>query len=95
MQPTGETLNEPGGLAERLKRLRKVAGLTGVQLAAQLGWPRSKVLKRRRRCDDRDGASFGQSDNRKRPITANVGKRLPCRSAGEWPKGPQARGPSD
>jgi transcriptional regulator with XRE-family HTH domain len=28
-----------------LKRLRKVAGLTGVQLAAQLGWPRSKVPK--------------------------------------------------
>ena len=46
MQPTGETLNEPGGLAERLTRLRKeAAGLTGVQLAAQLGWPRSKVPK--------------------------------------------------
>ena len=46
MQPTGETLNRPGGLAERLKRLRKAAGLTGEQLAAQLGWKsRTRVPK--------------------------------------------------
>lgn len=45
MQPTREWLNQPGGLAERLQRLRKSAGLTGDRLAAQLGWPRSKVPK--------------------------------------------------
>ena len=45
MRPTGEWLNQPGGLAERLQRLRKAAGLTGDRLAAQLGWPRSKVPK--------------------------------------------------
>lgn len=45
MQPTGEWLNQPGGLAERLQRLRKAAGLTGDRLAAMLGWPRSKVPK--------------------------------------------------
>ena len=45
MRPTGEWLNQPGGLAERLVRLRKAAGLTGDRLAAQLGWPRSKVPK--------------------------------------------------
>ena len=45
MRPTGEWLNQPGGLAERLQRLRRVAGLTGDQLAAQLGWPRSKIPK--------------------------------------------------
>ena len=45
MRPTGEWLNQPGGLAERLVRLRKAAGLTGDQLAAELGWPRSKVPK--------------------------------------------------
>lgn len=46
MRPTGELLNRPGGLAERLVRLRKaVPGLTGDRLAAQLGWPRSKVPK--------------------------------------------------
>lgn len=46
MQPTGDTLNQPGGLAERLKRLRKDAGLTGAQLAGQLGWKsRSRVPK--------------------------------------------------
>lgn len=45
MRPTGEWLNQPGGLAERLTRLRKAAGLTGEQLAEQLGWPRSKVPK--------------------------------------------------
>ena len=45
MQPTGEWLNQPGGLAERLQRLRKAAGLTGERMAEQLGWPRSKVSK--------------------------------------------------
>jgi transcriptional regulator with XRE-family HTH domain len=46
LQPTGDTLNQPGGLAERLKRLRKDAGLTGAQLAANLGWKsRTRVPK--------------------------------------------------
>jgi transcriptional regulator with XRE-family HTH domain len=45
VRPTGEWLNQPGGLAERLVRLRRAAGLTGDQLAARLGWPRSKVPK--------------------------------------------------
>lgn len=45
MQPIGEFLNQPGGLAERLQRIRKAAGLTGDQLAAQLRWARSKVPK--------------------------------------------------
>jgi transcriptional regulator with XRE-family HTH domain len=45
LRPTGEWLNQPGGLAERLQRLRKAAGLTGDRLAAMLGWPRSKVPK--------------------------------------------------
>ena len=45
MRPTGEWLNQPGGLAERLRRLRKAAGLTGDRLAEMPGWPRSKVPK--------------------------------------------------
>ena len=45
MRPTGEWLSQPGGLAERLVRLRKAAGLTGDRLASMLGWPRSKVPK--------------------------------------------------
>ena len=45
MQPTREWLNRPGGLAERLQRMRKSAGLTGDQLAARLGWTRAKVPK--------------------------------------------------
>ena len=45
MRPTGEWLNQPGGLAERLVRLRKAAGLTGDQLAARAGWARAKVPK--------------------------------------------------
>ncbi len=45
MRPTGEWLNQPGGLAERLQRLRKAAGLTGDRLAEIAGWPRSKVPK--------------------------------------------------
>lgn len=35
----------PGGLAERLRRLRRSVGLTGDQLAGRLGWVRSKVPK--------------------------------------------------
>ena len=45
MQPTGEWLNRPGGLTQRLARMRKAAGLTGDQLASRLGWTRSKVPK--------------------------------------------------
>jgi transcriptional regulator with XRE-family HTH domain len=45
LQPTGEWLNQPGGLAERLQKLRKAAGLTGDRLAELNGWPRSKVPK--------------------------------------------------
>ena len=45
LRPTGEWLNQPGGLAERMQRMRKAAGLTGDRLAASLGWPRSKVPK--------------------------------------------------
>lgn len=45
MQPTGEFLSQPGGLAERLFVMRKTAGLTGARMAADLGWPRSKVSK--------------------------------------------------
>lgn len=45
MRPTREWLDQPGGLAERLKRLRNAAGLTGDQLAAAAGWSRAKVPK--------------------------------------------------
>lgn len=49
MHPADERLNRPGGLAERLVRLRKAAGLTGDQLAGALGWGektgRTKVSK--------------------------------------------------
>ncbi len=45
MRPTGEWLNQPGGLTERLVRLRRAAGLTGDQLAVRLGWTRSKIPK--------------------------------------------------
>ncbi len=45
MQPTGELLTRPGGLADRLKQIRKAAGLTGDQLAERLSWTRSKVPK--------------------------------------------------
>ena len=38
MRPTGEWLNQPGGLTERLERMRKVAGLTGDRLARELGY---------------------------------------------------------
>jgi transcriptional regulator with XRE-family HTH domain len=45
LRPTGEWLTQPGGLAERLQRMRKAAGLTGDRLAAQAGWTRAKVPK--------------------------------------------------
>jgi transcriptional regulator with XRE-family HTH domain len=49
VHPTDRTLTQPGGLAERLYRLRKSAGLTGDQLATALGWGektgRTKVSK--------------------------------------------------
>lgn len=45
MRPTGEWLAQPGGLADRLREIRRAAGLTGDRLAAQLDWPRSKVPK--------------------------------------------------
>lgn len=49
MHPTDERLSRPGGLAERLLRVRKAAGLTGTQLAEALGWGaktgRTKVSK--------------------------------------------------
>jgi transcriptional regulator with XRE-family HTH domain len=45
VQPTGDWLNQPGGLAERLERMRKAAGLTGERMAAGLSWPRSKISK--------------------------------------------------
>lgn len=45
MRPTREWLDQPGGLAERLQRLRKTAGLTGDQLAERAGWTRAKVPK--------------------------------------------------
>lgn len=38
-------LRRPGGLAGHLRGLRRSAGLTGNQLARQLGWTQSKVSK--------------------------------------------------
>lgn len=49
MHPTERKLTQPGGLAERLFRMRKAAKLTGDQLARDLGWSektgRTKVSK--------------------------------------------------
>ena len=49
MHPAERKLSQPGSLAERLYRMRKAAGLTGDQLAAELGWGkatgRTKVSK--------------------------------------------------
>jgi transcriptional regulator with XRE-family HTH domain len=49
VHPVDEQLSRPGGLAERLFRVRKAAGLTGEQLATALGWEpptgRTKVSK--------------------------------------------------
>lgn len=38
-------LDEPGGIAEHLRRLRNAAGLTGESMAEQLDWPRTKISK--------------------------------------------------
>lgn len=45
MNSIEEWLNRPGGLTERLRATRRTAGLTGTQLARDLGWPQSKVSK--------------------------------------------------
>ena len=45
LQPTAEWLTQPGGLAQRLRAMRKAAGLTGDQLAGRLGWGRSRIPK--------------------------------------------------
>lgn len=45
MQPTAEWLTQPGGLAQRLRAMRKAAGLTGDQLAERLNWARSRIPK--------------------------------------------------
>lgn len=45
MQPTGEWLNQPGGLTERLRALRHTSGLTQAELATRLGCTRTKVPK--------------------------------------------------
>ena len=45
MRPASEQLTAPGGLAERLAGLRSAAGLKATELAASLGWARSKVSK--------------------------------------------------
>lgn len=43
--PPRDWLRQPGGIGERLMRLRTAAGLTGEQLSAQLGWARAKASK--------------------------------------------------
>lgn len=45
MHPLDERLNQPGGLTERLYRLRKAAGLTGKRMSSDLGWPPAKISK--------------------------------------------------
>ncbi|BCB80904.1 helix-turn-helix transcriptional regulator [Phytohabitans flavus] len=45
MNSIEDWLNRPGGLTERLRATRRAAGLTGTQLARDLGWPQSKVSK--------------------------------------------------
>ena len=45
MHPTDRRLSQPGGLAARLYRLRKDAGLRQDQLASRLGWDRTKISK--------------------------------------------------
>jgi transcriptional regulator with XRE-family HTH domain len=45
VHPVNERLKQPGGLAERLYGLRKDAGLTQAGLAADLGWPPTKLSK--------------------------------------------------
>lgn len=49
MHPTDRSLTKPGGLAERMFRMRKAARLTGTELGADAGWGektgRTKVSK--------------------------------------------------
>lgn len=43
--PIEEWLTQPGGIAERLRAIRRRAGVTGGQLAEEHGWPPSKISK--------------------------------------------------
>lgn len=45
MRPTDKMLQQPGGLVEKLREMRRAAGLTQVELAADLRWGRTKVTK--------------------------------------------------
>lgn len=45
MKTIGQRLNEPGGIASRLRALRVEASLSGKDLAQAIGWAPSKVTK--------------------------------------------------
>ena len=45
MKTIDDWLNRPDGLAERLRLLRRKAGLTGTRMASDLGWAQSKISK--------------------------------------------------
>lgn len=45
MNSIEEWLSRPNGIAERLRNLRKGAGLTGARMAADLCWTQSKISK--------------------------------------------------
>jgi transcriptional regulator with XRE-family HTH domain len=45
VHPADERLNRPGGLAERMFRMRRAAGLRQDRMAADLGWDRTKISK--------------------------------------------------
>jgi transcriptional regulator with XRE-family HTH domain len=45
VHPTDRRLSQPGGLAARLFRMRKDAGLNQGELASRLGWDRTKISK--------------------------------------------------
>lgn len=45
MRNIEEWLNRPGGLANRLRLLRRNANLTSTRMAAELGWTQSKISK--------------------------------------------------
>lgn len=45
MHPADRKLSQPRGLAARLYGMRKAAGLLGDQMAADLGWGRSKISR--------------------------------------------------
>ncbi|MFC7247163.1 helix-turn-helix domain-containing protein [Catellatospora aurea] len=45
MPTIDDLLNQPGGIAERLRTLREAAGLSGKELAAAAGWAASKVSR--------------------------------------------------